>query len=326
MGDLSEKTAIAGRYLRFARHEARGQSQIYEALSTHVAANDRALEFLAGLPSERQQPNLLFAAIRVVVGIPQNATELDAAIESRGPDIADVMRSRTTQTNEPARCAVLVPVLARLPQPLALFEVGASAGLCLLPDKYGYDYGRHVIAAASPTAPVFPCQVNALTPVPTSHPVVAWRAGLDLNPLRVDVPPDAEWLETLVWPEHYERLERLRAAMAIARQNPPSVRSGSLLTDLISATSSRPAGATLVVFHTAVLSYVLAQSDRDAFARTVEQTGAVWISNEAPSVFPAIAARLKSPVRPEHFLLAVDGQPVAWTGPHGQSIEWIDDR
>ena len=47
------------------------------------------------------------------------------------------------QTNEAGRCAVLLPVLAALPQPLALLEVGASAGLCLYPDRYAYRYGDH---------------------------------------------------------------------------------------------------------------------------------------------------------------------------------------
>ena len=50
-----------------------------------------------------------------------------------------VMLARSTQTNEHGRCAALLPVLAGLPEPLALLEVGASAGLCLLPDFYAYD-------------------------------------------------------------------------------------------------------------------------------------------------------------------------------------------
>jgi hypothetical protein len=62
-------------------------------------------------------------------------------------DLRPVMFERSTQTNEPARCAALLPllVLARLPQPLALLEVGATAGLCLLPDFYAYDYGKGIL-------------------------------------------------------------------------------------------------------------------------------------------------------------------------------------
>ena len=50
------------------------------------------------------------------------------------------MRERRTQTNEPRRCATLLPALAQLDGPLALLEVGASAGLCLYPDRYSYRY------------------------------------------------------------------------------------------------------------------------------------------------------------------------------------------
>ncbi|MFE1255308.1 DUF2332 family protein, partial [Streptomyces fungicidicus] len=54
--------------------------------------------------------------------------------------VSSLMLARMTQTNESARCATLLPVLAALPQPLALIEVGASAGLCLYPDRYRYRY------------------------------------------------------------------------------------------------------------------------------------------------------------------------------------------
>lgn len=50
------------------------------------------------------------------------------------------MRTRRTQTNEVARCALLLPVLTRLPAPLALIEVGAAAGLGLRLDRWAYRY------------------------------------------------------------------------------------------------------------------------------------------------------------------------------------------
>jgi hypothetical protein len=58
-----------------------------------------------------------------------------------------VILARRTQTNEAARCAVLLPALAQLPQPLALIDAGASAGLTLLADRYSYDYAGRVIYA-----------------------------------------------------------------------------------------------------------------------------------------------------------------------------------
>ena len=321
--------AIAERYRRFALDEAHGHSPSYEALAGHVARSDRILAFLGALPADRQQPNLFFAAVRLVAGLPTDAHALDEFVEQHANSIAAVMKDRTTQTNEPGRCAVLLPVLSLLPQPLAILEVGAAAGLCLLPDHYGYNYVHRHIAppeASRAIAPVFPCTANALTPVPTTLPQIGWRRGLDLNPLSLASRADTDWLATLVWPEQLARLERLRAAIATARHNPPLVIPGDLRTDLETALKAAPAGMTLVVFHTAVLGYVSAQSDRDAFAHTVRASGAIWISNELAGTYPDIAERTPVPRRTDRFLLAVDGEPVAWTGPHGQSIEWFGQR
>ena len=233
------------------------------------------------------------------------------------------MLTRRTQTNEAGRCATLLPVLARLPQPLALLEVGASAGLCLLPDRYGYDYGHWQLAPASPDAPVFPCRANPATPLPMAHPRVVWRRGLDLHPVDVADAAHCAWLETLVWPEQSDRLHRLRGALAVARRDPPRVAQGDLLTDLQACAQHAPRDATLVVFHSAVLGYVTDAASRDAFARAVRELGAVWVSNEVPGVFPSIRERLAHPGPRGAFLLAVDGVPVAWTDPHGGWIEWI---
>jgi len=233
------------------------------------------------------------------------------------------MLSRTTQTNEPARCSVLLPLLARLNQPLALIEVGAAAGLCLLPDRYGYDYGGYRIEPPSPDAPCFRCTPSATTPLPQTSPTVGWRCGLDLHPLDVDRPSAMAWLETLVWPGQESRVQALRAAIAVARADPPQVRQGDLCTDLLAVAALAPEGMQLVIYHSAVLGYVGSHAARRAFAEMVNQIGAVWISNEAQSVFPQFAGSAPPPPGPGHFLLAINGTPVAWTGAHGQSIEWF---
>ena len=321
----AELERIAEQYAVFASDEAHGASEVYETLAVAVANSGDLLEFIVTLPVEKRQPNLFLAAVRHVCGIPRNANDLRQFVRTFGAQIREVMLSHTTQTNEPARCAVLLPLLAQLPQPLALLEVGASAGLCLLVEHYGYDYGSVRLdpaVAGDGGAPVFSCQVSG-APIPRSIPRIAWRAGLDLNPLDIRSKHDAAWLETLVWPGQNERLARLHAAIDIARRDPPRVVRGDLLTDLARLAATAPNDATLVVFHTAVLGYVLPRSAREQFAVTVKQIGAEWISNESPHVFPSIAEKAPpSPAR-GRFLLARNGTPVAWTGPHGQSIDWF---
>src|SRR5262249_29701438 len=128
---------IAAQYRRFAEIEARGRSPLYKALALGVAEDAFALEFLAGLPEAKRQPNLLLAAVRHVAGTARDWPAFRALLVERGAEVCTTMLARRTQTNEPGRCAALLPILARLPQPLALLEFGASAGHCLLPDRYG---------------------------------------------------------------------------------------------------------------------------------------------------------------------------------------------
>ena len=316
---------IAARYTAFADNEARGSSALYEACARAIAHSDEVLSFVATLPADRQQPNLLLAAVRHLYGVPRSADHLIDSVRAHAEPIRALMLARTTQTNEPARCAVLLPLLAGLPQPLALLEVGASAGLCLLADRYGYDYAGarlQPVAAGSTPPPVFPCTVTGPVPLPTAMPTIAWRCGLDLNPIDVRVAADTAWLQTLVWPDQEDRAMRLRAALAIAQDAPPAIVRGDLLNDVEHVMAQAPTGATLVVFHTAVLAYV-APAVRDRFADVMRRSGAVWISNEAPRVLPTIAARAPLPPAPGRFLLAINERPVGWTGPHGQSIDWF---
>ena len=318
--------AIAQRYRDFAEREAAGRSALYEMLARHVAESAGTLAFLRLLPAARQQPNLLFAALRLVAGTPVSVAAFDRALRDHADAIADIMLTHLTQTNEPGRCAVLLPVLARIKGPLALIEVGASAGLCLLPDAYGYDWAGHRLespAGDGPAAPVFSCDTSADTPLPDRHPEIVWRAGLDLNPLDVSRDADVAWLEALVWPEHQDRLARLRAAIAVAQKIRPRIVAGDLRHDLAALIAESPQGATLVVFHTAVLTYIADQRDRDAFAAgMIQNRGIVWISNESPQVLPGLAPSAPPPHK-GMFVLSVNGQPQAWTEPHGGAMHWI---
>ena len=320
---MDDRAEIRLRYARFADQEAHGHSPLYEAIARGVAADEQVTGFLLTLPKHKRQPNLLLAAVRHLFGTPAGWAAFRETLLANRDAVCAVMQSRATQTNEPARCAVLLPLLAQLPQPLALIEVGASAGLCLLPDLYGYDYGRRVITPGTPAFPLLRCAANDATPIPSAAPRIAWRAGLDLNPLDASDPSQTAWLETLVWPEQTERLAKLRAAIRIAAAVKPRIVRGDLLGDgLERLCDEAPKHATLVIFHTAVLAYVPDPADRQAFADRAMRLG-TWVSNETPGVFPAIAQRTDGRGAPGRFLLSMNGAPVAWSDPHGASLDWI---
>ncbi len=126
MGGLDPAASTAANYRLWAR-EAHGLSPAYESLAEAVAGDPALLEFLGTLPPPKRQPNLLFAAARYLLGSPAAIGELRQLVRDRPEAMAQVMMARRTQTNEPARCATILPALAQLAEPLALIEVGASA-------------------------------------------------------------------------------------------------------------------------------------------------------------------------------------------------------
>ena len=311
---------IAENYREFARLEAHGRSPAYETLAESVAGDPAILRFLTELPPEKRQPNLLFAAARYLLGAPADIAHLRAMVSQASIELSEQMLARRTQTNEPARCTALMPALAQLPQPLALLEVGASAGLTLLVDRYSYDYGGHQIAGSDPRAPTLRCAPQGPVPLPARLPQVIWRAGLDINPLDVNNDDDVRWLGCLLWPGEGDREQRLAAAVATARRDPPPVHRGDLLDDLPALAAQAPAEATLVVYHTSVLAYVTMDKRRQ-FAAAVAGLGAVWLSNEGPGVVPDLPV---PPYDGSPSVLARDGHTLlAFADPHGTWLHWL---
>ena len=332
MADEVERTANL--YRRFGCIEAGfGRSPHYQELAGSVADDSAVLSFLCGLALAKRQPNLLFAAARYLLGQPADIASLRDLVSQRAPDLRDVMLSRRTQTNESARCTTLLPALGLVPGPVSLLEVGASAGLNLIVDRYSYVYtwaagqpdggggaGQHLVRGADPNAPLLTCEVrgDVMPPLPAAVPNMAWRAGLDLNPLDVHNDDDVQWLECLLWPGEEGRAERLAAAIAAARRLPPIVHQGDLVEDLGRVAGGAPSGTSLVILSSAVLAYV-DQAKRQEFAAAVHDLGATWLSSEGPGVVAGAGPEDDKP----GFVLARNGAEVlARVCPHGTWLEW----
>lgn len=327
----SHRTSLMQRYRRFAEMECKGYSDIYYGLARAVAEDDDVLGFIAGMPVG--QPNLFFASVQLLTGpdsMPATGSELRAFLKQRGGEVGDVMRSRRTQTNEVGRCAVLLPALPS--GPLALLEVGASAGLCLLVDRFHYEFGSRSIGDASSPVHVR-CTTTGRVPLPAAVPEVVWRRGLDANPIDVHDDEAIRWLLACVWPDHRERRQRLQGAIGLARAEPPIVRAGDLVDDLPAVLAEVPDDAQLVVFHSAALTYVRPdrrQAFADILADASKERDVVWLSNEAPGVVPEIGAPAPS-LGERRFLL---GRTVLTNGrrrdellalahPHGAELTWL---
>ena len=218
-------------YRDFAAYAA-GDSPCFEAWAAGVTADPEVLAWLDTLPPVKRQPNLVFAAARWHgAPAPGPYAGLRRVLLEQEAEVRTTVMSRATQTNEVGRLATLVPVLATIEGPVALVEVGASAGLCLYPDRYDYAWPPRGDLRGS-GGPVLTAEASGPLPVPASHPRVAWRGGVDLNPLDVSDPDAMAWLENLVWPEQDERRQRLRTAVDVARTDPPALRTGDLFDHL----------------------------------------------------------------------------------------------
>ncbi|WP_413318934.1 DUF2332 domain-containing protein [Agrococcus sp. 1P02AA] len=326
MQSVTDEERVSEAYRRWARVEAGERSPRYAEWAEGVADDPRLCAAIAELDPLKRQANLLFAAARFE-GVPlQPWAQVRDMIAGSWHRIRATMLARMTQTNEARRMATLMPAIAHLSGPIALVEVGASAGLCLYPDRWRYRFGPgRLLGDAS--LPLLETEASPSTPLPPQPPTVAWRGGLDLQPLDPDDPDTRAWLEALVWPDASggvdgARVDRVRTGIAIARRERAHVRRGDLITDTRTIVEEAARHApTVVVWHSAVLAYVPAAARAD-FAALMHGLPVTWVANEGATLELGPAAPWAGPA---DFVLRRDGEPLAITHPHGASITWAAD-
>ena len=158
-----------------------------------------------------------------------------------------------------SRCSFLLPAFTDVHQstggrPLALVDVGCSAGLHLRWDRYFYDYG--VAHVGDPRAAVsIRCELRGpvLPPLPASFPECAFRVGIDLNPLDLRDPIERRWFDALIWPDHAGRRRLAAAAIDELLRDPPAIVKGDAADMLESQLGEVPSGSTPVVYNSAAL-------------------------------------------------------------------------
>ena len=178
-----------------------------------------------------------------------------AAIERHGETILRWL-DNPPQTNEVGRSAVLIAAGHALTQrfglPLVLSELGASAGLNLIWDRYALRAGVLRLGPVNPVLTLAPIWRGDLPPV--ARPRVAGRAAVDLRPL--DPAADRIRLLAYVWADQQDRLDRTRRAAEAAAAAGARVDAGDAVDWLAGRLRQRHAGHLHLVFHTVVWQYL----------------------------------------------------------------------
>lgn len=294
-------------------------SPLYSWLSARAADDDRVARLLtAGNPESSVAP-LLFAATQYLLSkhsdhplaayypnLGGNAATTEQTWQAfrsfalgNSADIREVIGNRSIQTNELGRAALLYPALARASaasgDPIALIELGCSAGLLLAFDKHPIKYNLPdgtTRAVGPDTGGIqLHCRVHKHPLPPVDAPVVAERIGIDRDPIDGADPEQRRWLESCVWADQPRRLARLRDALDQISTTPHTILRGDAVDTVGAAVQLIPARRTVVVVTTWSMLYL--QLDRrhellSEFSKISKHRPLLWIDNGPYEDGPAL--------------------------------------
>jgi hypothetical protein len=344
----ADTEALAAWWRSFARYSLADYAPRYDAMVRAAAENSDVLELVAAAPPEAHVPNNLQAAAHYLLlsGVDH---PLAAAYEpdfsgdpgplfcdlvlSHSDAVADLLATRVVQTNEVNRTAVIAPAVNRIggeaASSLALIDVGCSAGLNLIFDRYRITFGDISLGPAD-AALRLTAESRGADPVATPAEV-AWRRGIDRNPIDVSDPAQAMWLEALLWPDQLGRLDRLRAAIGEFRSDPPELVKADALDGLAAALADAPPDALALIVTTWVVFYFDEDLRRDFEAMLLDaDRPTAWLAMEMAGIVPGVDVPPTSESAGEVSAItlvtggagrSVERRFCGWTHPHGA---WVD--
>ena len=332
----------------FAKDALKTGSVLYSKLAAAIGRDEDLKALAARARPGQPHANLILGAVHFLLlrgadeplkrFYPTVGGTVSAETEDPFPDfrafvgrhvarIQPLIETRVTNTNEVGRSALLHPGFAMAGRAanatLSLIEIGPSAGLNLIWDKYGVRYckgaARAVINESAPL--VIECELRGdeVPSVSSATLSVASRLGLELNPVDLSNADDRDWLRALIWPDQVSRLERLDKAIALFAKEKPPIRAGDALMLLPDALSQVPHGVTPVVYHT-IAVYQFSREMREALESILTVAGlrrpVLRLSFEFDGQLYILSLiRYADGVREETRLASCH--------PHGTWIEWL---
>ncbi|MDP3632579.1 DUF2332 domain-containing protein [Phenylobacterium sp.] len=231
------------------------------------------------------------------------------------------------QTNEVRRSACLAPgfltIAAETGLPIRAFEVAASAGLNLNWERFRYRFGD--IAWGDPAARVtMDTEWTGSAPAVDARVEVIERAACDRRPGDLTDPVQRRRLLAYIWPDQFERLDRIRAAIDLALSLGVNVEAADAVT--WSARVAAPqAGAVTVLYHSVFWQYMPPESQA-ALAQVIADHGAqataggpfAWLRMEPPPErLSGMEVRLT-------LWPSGEDRVLAQVHPHGAWVKWLN--
>ena len=253
-------------------------------------------------------------------------------VDTHRAELTPLIANGVTNTNEVQRCSVLHAgfraVAKEAGQPLNLIELGPSAGLNMIWNKYRVRYmrdGEEFFAGPEEALLSIECTIRGeKTPPLGATPKIASRAGLELNPVDLSDPHWRDWLKALVWPDQVARFARLEKAIDIRLRETLDIRPGDALALLPDALRAVPENEPVCVYHTSV-TYQFSRAMREALSDMLTVAGLrrpVWrLALEADAKGGAWRNWL---TRTRYHDGIVERRTLAESHPHGSWLEWLD--
>jgi hypothetical protein len=286
---MSRDDSVAEAFRRMADDFERGGSPLYARLAREHADDPLVAEICRDRKPYWELPLRLFGAVHFLAlsgEVEDPWSRFRDVLAAHRDRVARFVAEKPVQTNEVQRSWALLPAFLAVAdaRPLDLVELGPSAGLNLLWDRYRYRYGDAAWGSADAALELAGDATGGPPAALLERTVeVRSRLGIDRTPVDVTSDEDARLLQAFVWADQTGRLERLRRAIEIARTDPPRVVAGDYLELLPDVLAERPRDGLVVVFHSASTAY-LARDDRERLRETIARAGSeralAWISYE----------------------------------------------
>jgi hypothetical protein len=206
----------------------------------------------------------------------------DVDLEARAEFLRSFVRARGVQTNEVQRSWVLLPLFLHAvgSADVHVVELGASAGLNLVWDRWRYRYAAGVWGPPDGALELVGEERRAIpAALLGERPRVLSRLGIDLAPVDVCTEDGARLLRSFVWAGQDDRLARLDRAIEAVRADPPELVRGDVA-DVLPGVLERLDGVVLV-FQTAVF-HTLSSEARAAVRDALEGHDTIFVSAGKP--------------------------------------------